>query len=84
MSTKLNDFFLLSVADLPTVHFSSFAGGPIALPSISGNGAYLHYFTYFYELSCDEMSCSWIVMPHTAGTTVLYNTGMYLPSDYVC
>ena len=80
--------FLSTVSNLPSA--SNYGGGAVALaptvalPSISGRGAYLHYWTKFYELTCDEMSCSWSVMPQTAGTTITYNTAMYLPSDYVC
>ena len=77
-------FFIISVADLPTIHFSDFGGRPVALPSFTGDGVYVHYFKNFYELACDSNSCSWSVLPGKAGTTVLYNTMMYLPSDYTC
>ena len=80
---KLTHIFLPSVADLPTIHTSDFRSA-VALPSISGDGAYLlsRDDRKFYELTCDETNCSWTVMPHTADN--YYRNAMYLPSDYFC
>ena len=79
---KLNYIFLSSVADLPITISSARLTGAIALPSISGDGAYLLYEGKFYELLCDETSCSWKVMPQKADEN--YPMAMYLPSDYFC
>ena len=78
---KSNYIYLSSVTDLPTIH-SSWFGGSVALPSISGDGAYLLNDQKFYELICDETNCSWTAMPQTADQ--YYKTAMYLPSDYFC
>ena len=84
ITTKSCILLIISVADLPTIHFSSFGGKPGALPSFSGDGVYVHYYRNFYELTCDANSCSWSVLPGKAGGTVNYNTMMYLPPDYTC
>ena len=78
---KLIHIFLSSVADLPTIHTSDFRSA-VALPSLSGDGAYLLNDEKFYELICDETNCSWTVMPQSADK--YYRTAMYLPSDYFC
>ena len=54
LDTKIYSFLkvmmlsLFSVDDLPTTHDSDFRGAR-ALPSITGNGAYVQYRKYFYE-----------------------------------
>ena len=80
----MTTFFLTLVTDLPTIHSSNFGARPVALPSWSGDGVYIHYWTHFYELNCSSEECSWSVMPGQASSTVIYNTAMYLPSDYNC
>ena len=80
---KSNYIYLSSVTDLPTIHTSDFSSA-VALPSISGDGAYLMNNKNFYKLTCDETSCSWTVMPQTADNSISYLMAMYLPSDYLC
>ena len=74
---------LFSVDDLPTTHDSNF-GGARALPSITGNGAYVQYQKYFYELFCSSTACTWTIMEKQLTTEVYTAVMMYLPQDYTC
>ena len=56
----MTTFFLTLVTDLPTIHSSNFGARPVALPSWSGDGVYIHYWTHFYELNCSSGQCSWV------------------------
>jgi hypothetical protein len=47
-----------TIGSLPTTHDSYF-GGVRALPSITGNGAYLQHKEILYELNCTTSSCNW-------------------------
>merc|ERR1711976_936432 len=57
------------IGSLPTTHESSFHGAR-ALPSLSGNGAYLQHNQYFYELTCTSASCNWNIMDQTLTNSV--------------
>ena len=74
---------LISVGSLPTTSdaYDEFYGAT-ALPSISGNGAYLQCRQYFYELSCTSSSCDWNVMEQQLKRPVQFAVMMYLPTDY--
>ena len=74
---------LISVGSLPTTYDTSFWGAR-ALPSLSGDGAYLQYEQYFYELSCSSTSCSWSKMEQELTNPVVTAVMMYLPNDYTC
>ena len=77
------NFFFISVSDLPNKYYDHFTGAS-ALPSLSGNGAYLQHQQHFYELVCNTNSCDWIIMEKKLKTPVVYATSMYLPHDYTC
>ena len=73
----------ISVGSLPTISnaYDEFIGAR-ALPSISGNGAYLQCRQYFYELTCTSSSCDWNVMEHQLTKPLQKAVMMYLPTDY--
>ena len=74
---------LFSVDDLPTTHDSDFWGAR-ALPSITGNGAYVQNKKHFYELVCSSTACQWNIMETQLTTSVRYAVMLYLPQDYTC
>ena len=74
---------LFSVDDLPTKHDSIFPGAQ-ALPSITGNGAYVQFREYFYELVCSSIACTWTIMEKQLTTPVTEAVILYLPQDYTC
>ena len=74
---------LFSVDDLPNTHDSNFYGAQ-ALPSITGNGAYVQRDEYFYELVCSSMACQWNIMEKQLTTPVQYAVMLHLPQDYTC
>ena len=74
---------LISVKSLPTTYDTSFNGAR-ALPSLSGDGAYLQKSQYFYELSCSSFSCSWSKIEQELANPVYGAVMMYLPNDYTC
>ena len=74
---------MIVVGSLPTMHDASFYG-TIAMPSINGNGAYLQYHKYLYELTCTSSSCTWSVMEQELSSRVSWAVMMHLPSDYNC
>merc|ERR1711962_297818 len=71
------------IGSLPTTSdaYDEFYGAT-ALPSISGNGAYLQCRQYFYELSCTSSSCDWNIMEQELKRPVQFAVMMYLPTDY--
>ena len=75
--------YLISVESLPTTYDTSFYGAR-ALPSLSGDGAYLQKSQYFYELSCSSTSCSWSMMEQELTKPVQNTVMMYLPNDHTC
>ena len=68
---------LFSVDDLPTTHDSNFFGAQ-ALPSITGNGAYVQHKEYFYELVCSSTACTWTIMEKQLTTDVYDAVMMFL------
>ena len=76
---------LISVESLPTTYDSNFNGARV-LPSLSGNGAYLQYKEYIYELTCTSTSCNWSVMTQKLTNSVNAAVMMYLPykEGYTC
>ena len=74
---------LFSVDDLPTTHDSDFSGAR-ALPSITGNGAYVQLNKYFYELVCSSTACQWNIMEKQLTTPIRFAVMLYLPQDYTC
>ena len=74
---------LILVESLPTTYDSTFNGAR-ALPSVAGNGAYLQYKQYIYELSCTSTSCNWSVMAQKLSNSVTYAVMMNLPDGYTC
>ena len=74
---------LFSVDDLPTTHDSNFWGAQ-ALPSIPGNGAYVQFQEYLYELVCSSTDCQWNIMEKQLKTPVQSAVMLYLPQDYTC
>ena len=72
---------MISVSSLPTDHVSSFFGAE-ALPSLSGQGAYLQHEMFFYELSCDSTSCNWSILTQQLGQPVIGARIMYLPPGF--
>ena len=74
---------MITVSSLPTTHDTSFHGAK-ALPSLSGNGVYLQYKKYFYELTCTTASCTWSIMAQELKEASFLNPIMYLPQGYTC
>ena len=74
---------LFSVDDLPTTHERNFLGAR-ALPSVTGNGAYVQFQEYLYELVCTSTACQWNIMEKQLTTGVYDAVMMYLPQDYTC
>ena len=74
---------LISVGSLPSTHDTTYVGSR-ALPSMSGNGAYLQHDEYFYELTCTASACSWSIMAAQLTNSIYTPVMMYLPSDYTC
>ena len=74
--------YFISVESLPTTYDTNW--GARALPSLSGDGAYLQYEQYFYELSCSSTSCIWSKMEQELSNPVRSAVMMYLPNDYTC
>ena len=75
--------YFISVESLPTTYNTNFNGAR-ALPSLSGDGAYLQSEQYFFELSCSSTSCNWSKMEQELANPVRYTVMMYLPNDYTC
>ena len=76
--------FYFPVGRLPRNNgFHDFVGAR-ALPSLSGNGAYLQHNKHFYELVCSTSACTWSIMEKQLKNPVSYATLMYLPHDYTC
>ena len=82
-SFKLIIISFISVGSLPTI-YDSFFYGATALPSLSGDGAYLQYKQYFYELRCSSTSCQWSIMKQKLKNPVRFAVMMYLPYGYTC
>ena len=76
-------FILIAVGSLPTTHDSNFVGAR-ALPSTTGNGAYLQNEEFLYELSCTTSSCNWSEMTQQLSTPVYLAVMMYLPDSFTC
>ena len=74
--------FLFSVDDLPLP--GKMSEGIQALPSITGNGAIVQGWQYFYELVCSSTSCKWTRMKKELSSPVSFAVMMYLPKDYTC
>merc|ERR1711935_617663 len=72
-----------TIGSLPTTHDSSFLGAR-ALPSTTGNGAYLQNKEFLYELSCTTSSCNWSKMTQQLSTLVYSVVMMYLPDSFTC
>ena len=75
---------LLLVEDLPSPHENYEFYGARALPSITGNGAYVQYHQFFYELVCTSTACKWNIMKKQLATSAHGAVMMYLPKDYTC
>ena len=84
---SISFFILIAVGSLPTTHDSSFYGAR-ALPSTTGNGAYLQMKEFLYELSCTTSwfisSCKWSEMTQQLSTPVYQAVMMYLPDSFTC
>ena len=78
----------ISVGSLPTTQLpnplTKNFDGARALPSITGDGAYLQFKQYFYELSCTPTSCNWNIMDQKLIKSVYQAVMMYLPDGYTC
>jgi hypothetical protein len=72
-----------TIGSLPTTHDSDFYGAR-ALPSTTGNGAYLQHEEFLYELSCTTSSCNWSEMTQQLSTLVYSAVMMYLPDSFTC
>jgi len=72
-----------TIGSLPTTHDSSF-GGARALPSTTGNGAYLQNNEFLYELKCTTSSCNWSEMTQQLSTPVWGAVMLYLPDSFTC
>ena len=75
---------LIPVGPLPKPAGGTDFRGARALPSLSGNGAYLQYKKRFYELICSSTSCNWSQMKLKLTNSVDYAVMMYLPYGYTC
>ena len=58
--------------------------GATAVPSLSGNGAYVQYGKNFYEISCTTTACTWEIMEQELSTDVTDAVMMYLPPEFTC
>merc|ERR1712083_1065994 len=58
-------------------------GGARALPSLSGNGAYLQFDKNLYELICTSTGCIWKKIK-TSKNYTNFAVMMYLPRNYEC
>jgi len=72
-----------TIGSLPTTHDYSFWGAR-ALPSTTGNGAYLQNEEFLYELSCSSSSCNWSEMTQQLSTPVSGAVMMHLPDSFTC
>ena len=72
---------LILVASIPPIHEDYYEGSR-ALPSLTGQGAYLQYKEFFYELSCDTYSCNWMLMEQRLSKAVYAAVMMYLPPGF--
>jgi len=70
-----------TIGSLPTTHDDDFYG---ALPSTTGNGAYLQKEAFLYELICSSSSCNWSEMTQQLSTPVNGAVMMYLPDIFTC
>ena len=77
---NIKSFIYMSVASLPDKRY----GYARALPSVSGNGAYLQDGTHLYELNCNSTSCNWSIMEQKLTRSTFPNIMSYLPPDYDC
>ena len=76
-------FTYIAVESLPTSDTSNF-DGPRALPSTTGDGAYLQMNEFLYELNCSTSSCTWSLMEQKLSTRVIFAIMLYLPQEYTC
>lgn len=74
------------IPDIPSPYTPSTSsnGGPRALPSLDGKGAFLQHGENFFELTCDTSSCTWSVMDQTLDVGRVGGVMMYLPSTFEC
>jgi len=72
-----------TIGSLPTSDTSDFWGAR-AVPSTTGNGAYLQMYEFLYELSCSMSSCTWSVMEQKLTTSVRWAVMMTLPENFTC
>merc|ERR1719278_170483 len=72
-----------TIGSLPTSDTSNFYGAR-ALPSTTGNGAYLQMNEFLYELRCTTASCTWSVMEQKLTTKVYHGVMINLPYDFTC
>ena len=58
--------------------------GAKALPTLSGDGAILHYRNYFYKLICTNRSCNWRKIDLEVNHSLYGGILMYLPPALIC
>ena len=78
----MKSFIYMSVASLPDKRYEYNVAR--ALPSVSGNGAYLQARQHFYELICNSTSCNWSIMEQKLTRSTFPDIMSYLPPDYDC
>jgi len=72
------------IPDIPSPYSASIKGGPKAVPSLDGKGAFLQHGENFFELTCNTSSCTWSVMEQTLDVGRVGAVMMYLPSVFEC
>ena len=75
----------LKVSDLPDNHptYPSY-GGARAMPTLTGDGIILQHKQYFYQLNCDQNTCSWEILEEELSEPAHYGATMILPAKYTC